>query len=170
MTELNTYYERLIPTFEVPEIGFGRELAPSPGRSIIIRRIPSCSSVVKFLINVTCETVNEWGNPWNLRPWTGIKSSMVYQAYAYVERARRQTGSSGRSLIALWMCDRSQRLRDVPCAIIFAVAQARLLATVNLRKERLCKESTARPIRLYTRGLPLILHPEFFIARNTHRV
>ncbi|KYM77366.1 hypothetical protein ALC53_12347 [Atta colombica] len=68
------------------------------------------------------------------------------------------------------MCDRSQRLRDVPYAVIFAIAQARLLATVNLGKEWLCKESTARPDSpLYTRA-PLMPFPEFFIARNTHRV
>jgi len=109
---------------------------------------------VKFLINVACETaMNEETHEIFVRK----------PVYKIVEglpsvplRGTRVSTNRfpGRSPIALRMCDRSQRLRDVPCAVIFVVAQARLLATVNLRKEWLCKESTARPIRLYTRGLP----------------
>lgn len=72
-----------------------------------------------------------------------------------------------RSPIAPRMCDRSQRLRDVLCAVIFAVAQARLLATVNLRKEWLCKESTARPIRLlYTRASLMLPPPPSSSSRE----
>lgn len=47
----------------------------------------------------------------------------------------------------VWMCDRSQRLRWMsPTRNLFAVARARLLATVNLAEEWLCKESAGTPL------------------------
>lgn len=64
--------------------------------------------------------------------------------------------------MALRMCDRSQRLRDVPCASLRNLrgrTSAAFRYSESSEGVAMQRKRTARPIRLYTRGASLMSSP-----------